>query len=851
MKIYLLDVGDQIYGDCILAVDNDIRILIDGSHPGDFKQRGSSASIPDQLHSILGAEQPIRIDLLVVTHCHSDHIGCLPALIENKVIKCRKALVAHEELGFARTPEDKVLDAALDETSRQVIAALREEPRFEFRNKAELDAFLSDAVTLEARYRGMLKTLEQGSTEVVRYTGPDDPAVKQIETEFAGVGLKILGPAQEHLLLCADAIRKSSAKARTALDDIRSRRGDLDAGALYRMFASEALENLLPTDALEEFLDMPGKGAALNDQSILLKIGMAPNAALLTGDMQFADAEVGQLGGLMAALLKTVVAAGPFAFVKLPHHASYNGLDEDVLTAFAATKAFGISTGRGDSRHPNEKVLSLLKKNRKTINWARTDKNGRIAVSLENGEARIEIEHGRVRDASPNAATDVGQSEAPPPSKPPESAVTPAPQPPRSETGSVKRGETADYVEVTARIPHVTTRVTITVDVAPGAVLVDPVSNPPPPPPKPEPVQNYQLAPGRTLPDLLFVTSSARLAANVGKNEAAAALGTIRDAGKTVLDLQSPDDPFPEIRRAVAGKAGVVIIGGYDVVPSQRYDVLPPEIRRVVGNRSGDPDNFVVWSDQGYGDTSGNGLGDLPVSRVPDGRLARLLSAALSSAPKPAALRRFGLRNDARPFAIDIFDAHMPGAESMLASQPTAYSALQATSVDADRIYIMLHGSDLDGTTFWGEDEAGYVEAMKVGNVPDPCGGVVFAGCCWGALTVGTKAKDYRPGNPLPVLTPAQSIALSFLGRGARAFIGCTGAHYSPQRVAAGQGSYFGGPMHEAFWARIGQNMPPAEALFAAKKDYIGGMPHGRTKPVEQAVEYKILRSFTCLGLGW
>jgi hypothetical protein len=45
--------------------------------------------------------------------------------------------------------------------------------------------------------------------------------------------------------------------------------------------------------------------------------------------------------------------------------------------------------------------------------------------------------------------------------------------------------------------------------------------------------------------------------------------------------------------------------------------------------------------------------------------------------------------------------------------------------------------------------------------------------------------------------------------------------------------------------------MFPAEALFSAKKDYISGMPHDRVKPVEQAVEYKILRAFTCLGLGW
>ena len=185
----------------------------------------------------------------------------------------------------------------------------------------------------------------------------------------------------------------------------------------------------------------------------------------------------------------------------------------------------------------------------------------------------------------------------------------------------------------------------------------------------------------------------------------------------------------------------------------------------------------------------------------------------------------------------------------MLASHPIQHDALQPASVDAEGIYLMLHGSDLDGTTYWGEDAGSFIPAMKVGNIPDPCGGVVFAGCCWGALTVRTKAKDFRPGQPIAALTPDQSIALSFLRRGAGAFVGCTGAHYSPEPASPPAPSYFGGPMHDAFWNRIRQKMAPAEALFAAKKDYIAGMPHGRVKPTEQAVEYKILRTFTCLGL--
>ena len=57
--------------------------------------------------------------------------------------------------------------------------------------------------------------------------------------------------------------------------------------------------------------------------------------------------------------------------------------------------------------------------------------------------------------------------------------------------------------------------------------------------------------------------------------------------------------------------------------------------------------------------------------------------------------------------------------------------------------------------------------------------------------------------------------------------------------------------MHKAFWQRIVAGIPPAKALFEAQKDYMSGMFHGRTSAIERAIEYKILRQFTCLGLGW
>jgi hypothetical protein len=92
-----------------------------------------------------------------------------------------------------------------------------------------------------------------------------------------------------------------------------------------------------------------------------------------------------------------------------------------------------------------------------------------------------------------------------------------------------------------------------------------------------------------------------------------------------------------------------------------------------------------------------------------------------------------------------------------------------------------------------------------------------------------------------------QSIALLVLKAGARAFVGATGVHYSPGET----GGFFGGPLHSAFWKEIVAGRAPAEALFNARSAYLRAIPHGRTSLFDLAVERKIFKEFTCLGLGW
>ena len=337
---------------------------------------------------------------------------------------------------------------------------------------------------------------------------------------------------------------------------------------------------------------------------------------------------------------------------------------------------------------------------------------------------------------------------------------------------------------------------------------------------------------------------------NIGKDETSEALALIRNAKQEVLEIQNLRDPLTEIHnRLKTGKfQGLVLVGGYDVLPAQRLDVLDADLRRTLGSQTAkDADNFIVWSDEVYGDLNGDSLEELPVTRIPDAKSSRLVLTALRSQIDGGAPTRFGLRNEARLFAVDVYSL-VRGEDELLMSSPTSPGTIGAGKARGSAIYFMLHGSNTDGSQYWGEDNHEMFEALNVSNLAASSASVVFTGCCWGALTVEKIASETKAGDPIPVRTVPSSIALSFLQGGAVAFVGCTGSHYSPLQKPY---KFYGGPMHAAFWQRYNEVGSPAVALFKARKDYLAGFPHGRSTDIGRAIEMKTLRQYTCLGLGW
>jgi beta-lactamase superfamily II metal-dependent hydrolase len=829
--VHLLDVGHINFGDAILCEFDDVSVLIDGARK---KSAGNHTvgsvthvSIQNQIRTLLN-KPTAHVDLLVMTHCHADHIGCLPPLIRDGVLTCDWALMADPDLGFGRLPTDPD-EPPVDSMplARKVALALREEPITDSSDE-EIERFVEDQAGMFDEYMTLLTTLESRlGDQLVLYRGvgeTDSPGLTALLDHFAPVGLRVLGPTRDQLGACAEEIRN---RFIDAIQDAEAALGT-DAAA-----TPAALYRTLLGRRFDAAIDASREGAALNCQSTVISFEVGGKRVLLTGDMQFAAPGLGaEVGGMVTALTQAIAAAGPYDFVKIAHHASDNAFNADLLSTWGA-KLFGISTGSNSSHHPVPSVINLLNA-AQDVHWIRNDRNGRCSFRFSG--TPLEVQRGAIDNTSgPSGLDDQG------PLVPTGLPATP-PLP-------VAVSAADQHIEVVARLPNVRTRVTVTIDVepAPGGTSASfqrPAAS------------DARLGGGRSLPRLLFVTNAASLARNVGAAESQHAIDLIRQAGHVLVDAAGarPLNIAPAVRAALVAHPdvkGVVVLGGYDVIPAASVDALPPNLRAAASfEEDDDPDDFTVWSDDLYGDREGDEFPELPVSRIPDGCQADLVFTALAAALPTGFASRGGIRNLNRPFAETVY-ATLPGTEAIVTSDPIRHGRPPAPNLAGHVLYVMLHGDNRDATTFNGEDTTTRQHAAVrlpqfAGRVPP----VVFAGCCWGALTVDTLARDHVAGGALGIRGPDQSIALRCLASGANAFVGCTGAHYSPMPH---EPPSYGAPMHSYFLKELLSVGGPALALFRAKQEYARHLPHlgSAATDGDRMIEYKTLRQFTCLGLGW
>ncbi len=410
MDIALLDVGVAAYGDSILCRFDDATVMIDGAHPGTQNPSGVHPSIPAQLGQLLGGGPPFELDLLVVSHAHLDHIGCLPNLVTNDVIHARWALVADPDLGWGILGGDATQP---DGPAISMVTRLREEPIEDTDDDISL-ALLSDSVGLEQQYRTMLDDLTAAGTTVVRYGNDDTDALLGA---FEPIGLSILGPTKNQLQICATAISGGTTAIDEALTPLLTAGPEAVAGHvatlsetdLYRLIMNPPA-TIAETDGADPLVAAASAsrhvGAAINLQSMVLLTQTSGGKALFGGDMQFADPGV-SADGLqeeLDALRSEIAKHAPFDFAKLSHHGSSNAFDQSVMEQWAGTRYFGICAGEKSVADPTQAVLDLLA-SQGSITWARTDHNGlsTFTFDADGGEATVSVARGSTNDAKSNA----------------------------------------------------------------------------------------------------------------------------------------------------------------------------------------------------------------------------------------------------------------------------------------------------------------------------------------------------------------------------------------------------------------------------------------------------------------
>ncbi len=430
-KVHLLDIGggqNHKYGDCVLCQFGDVSVLIDGGH------RGDEELILGQLQRLLGQTSPVTVSLIIVSHPHDDHIGCLPSLVAQGELKAEWALVCDPQYRWGRDGDSDSDFADHDPRVRGIAEAVLEHDRSDWADE-DLAGFVDSVANLETRYRTMLSNLEADRTTVVRHATPED-ATKEEEllAAFAPVGLEVLGPSLEELEECFRLLTEGRS------DSLASLESDADFDLNSPAAVAGAYRALVGGDGLTDA--RPMNRGAINLQSLVVHFKPGGRGMIFGGDMQFADPQVDSdlLHEGMRQLRQRIRDRAPYAFVKLSHHGSDNAFSEDVMGDYGETKLYGICCGDFlAGHHPHPAVLDLLIENRREIDWVRTDRNGLVSITFGPGRPRIRLTRGRKDDPTKptgvsdthdsGGLTDVAPSSFTPPSPTPPGEGWPASPP--------------------------------------------------------------------------------------------------------------------------------------------------------------------------------------------------------------------------------------------------------------------------------------------------------------------------------------------------------------------------------------------------------------------------------------
>ena len=432
----------------------------------------------------------------------------------------------------------------------------------------DVASFLADAVSLEDNYRTMLATLKDAGCKVVRFQH-DHAAQGRLVKAFAKTGLELLGPSRKALdatVALASAGRQQDAA--TLVQDRLRQDAELDVVSLFRSAASVDADNR--------------SGFLVNLQSTIATLVFDDYKVMLGGDFQFVKPQVKDDIVLAERdrLLAEIQQRAPFDLVKLSHHGSDNVVNDAFLDGLGATPLVGMSSGRGQPNIRRRRRCNCCRTARPTWKWVRTDRNGHVTVEFTPATdrgCRSAAERCRIR--SPIVPPMSAPCESSEPEASVETTVSSSPAGERQITTTLPPGVDAGHDHRRSRPGR-------------GAGCRHPRRRRQPAAP---PSDSLPIGGGPRLGTALSVTAADGLAANIGASEADFAMHSIRPPATTSPSSAAQRSPAirTEIRRAIdkSGSVdGVVILGGYDLVPAYRVDTMPDEVGKAAKTlRGGTP----------------------------------------------------------------------------------------------------------------------------------------------------------------------------------------------------------------------------------------------------------------------
>lgn len=313
------------FGDCFLIFVPDgtrtRKVLIDcGSIKRDPNLKKGAAQIAKQvIKDITEADGKQRIDLLVATHRHKDHIGGFADAAWEKVE------VGEVWLPWTEADNDP---SAVRIRRMQDLVATRLSARLSADGKPELSELAANAASNVNAMNRLKAGFEKRERIKPRFLGAGANDTRTVSTSHVpGVRVHVLGPPRDESVISRDLPRDE--------DELFIKLGaavDADASPTVRPFGDEWIQEapiweLDPrhVEKLKSSVDLDPESSlaaiddSLNNTSLVLVFEIGGRLLLFPGDAQWGPWEAILQDEEWIAILRKV------SFYKVSHHSSHNG----------------------------------------------------------------------------------------------------------------------------------------------------------------------------------------------------------------------------------------------------------------------------------------------------------------------------------------------------------------------------------------------------------------------------------------------------------------------------------------------------------------------------------------------